>query len=65
MLKRILPHICIIISVMMLVFYVIDRVNSAMSFINNDIFKTLLLFYCIVVIASSVYLIASNRRRKK
>lgn len=65
MLKRVLPHICIIISVMMLVFYVIDRVNSAMSFIDNDIFKTLLLFYCIVVIASSVYLIASNRRRKK
>ena len=65
MLKRVLPHICIIISVMMLVFYVIDRVNSAMSFIDNDIFKTLLLFYCIVVIASSVYLIADNRRRKK
>lgn len=65
MLKRVLPHICIIISVMMLVFYVIDQVNSAMSFIDNDIFKTLLLFYCIVVIASSVYLIASNRRRKK
>ncbi len=62
MFKKILPHICIIISVMMLVFYVIDRFNSAMNFIDNDIFKTLLLIYIVVAIASSVYLIADNRR---
>lgn len=62
MLKKVLPHLCIVISVMMLVFYSIDRVNSAMNFIDNDIFKTLLVIYSILVIASSVYLIADNRR---
>ena len=65
MLKKVLPHICIIISVMMLTFYVIDRVNSAMSFLNNDIFKNLLLVYCLAVIATSIFLIAYNRRSRK
>jgi hypothetical protein len=62
MLKRILPHICIVISVMMLVIYVIDQLNSAMNFIGNSLFKTLLLIYSIAVMATSVYLIADNRR---
>ena len=62
--KKVLPHICIIISFMMLTLYVIDRVNGAMNFIDNDIFKSLLLVYCITVIITSVFLIADNRRRK-
>ena len=62
--KKVLPHICIIISFMMLTLYVIDRVNGAMNFIDNDIFKSLLLVYCITVILTSVFLIADNRRRK-
>jgi hypothetical protein len=62
MLKKTLPHICIIISVMMLTFFVIDQVNGAMNFINNNIFKGLLLVYCIAVIATAVFLIVDNRR---
>jgi hypothetical protein len=50
---------------MMIVLYVIDQVNNAMSFINNDIFKTLLLVYSIIVIVSSIYLIAENRRHNR
>lgn len=63
--KRILPHICIIISVMMIVFYVIDQINSAMNFINNDIYKTLLLVYSIIVIVSSIFMIVENRRHSR
>ena len=64
MLKKILPHLCIIISLMMLTFFVIDQFNSAMAFINNDITKWLLAVYCVLVIATSIYLIADNRRRR-
>lgn len=64
MLKKILPHLCIIISFMMLTFFVIDQFNSAMAFINNDITKWLLAVYCVLVIATSIYLIAENRRRR-
>ncbi len=62
MVKKLLPHFCIILSVMFMVFYFIDQVNSAMNFINNDITKTLLLIQCISVIMLSIIVIAQNRR---
>jgi len=63
MLKRVLPHLCLVISVMMLVLFSIDRVNEAMSFIGNDVFDILLLIYSLTAIPTSIYLIADNRRR--
>lgn len=47
---------------MMLVFYTIDRYNSAMNFINNDIFKSLLMIFSILVILSSFLTIRDHRR---
>lgn len=63
MFKRVVPHLCLVISVMMLVLFVIDRVNEAMNFIGNDVFDILLLLYCLTAIPTAVYLIADNRRR--
>jgi len=63
MFKRVIPHLCLVISVMMLVLFVIDRVNEAMNFIGNDVFDILLLLYCLTAIPTAVYLIADNRRR--
>ena len=63
MLRIVLPHLCIILSLMMLTFFVIDQVNQAMSFIDNPIFKGLLVAYSVIVIVTSIYLIADNRRR--
>lgn len=62
MIKRALPHICLVIALMMLVFYIIDRYNSAMNFINNDIFKMLLLIFSLLVIVSSFLTIRDHRR---
>ena len=63
MLRRILPHVSIVMCNMYIVFYLIDRVNSAMAFINNGITKALLLVMCIISIMNSVYLISDERRR--
>ncbi|MDD3243735.1 MAG: hypothetical protein PHD32_08440 [Eubacteriales bacterium] len=65
MLRKIIPHATIILATMMLVFFCIDRVNTAMAFINNDITKWLLCLFSICAIATSVYLIASDRRRRR
>lgn len=62
MIKRALPHICLVIGLMMLVFYTIDRYNSAMNFINNDIFKMLLLVFSLLVIVSAILTIRDHRR---
>lgn len=63
MLRKILPHCAIIISAMYLVFFCIDRVNTAMAFINNDMTKVLLLILCVISVINAVLLIADDRKR--
>lgn len=63
MLRKYLPHAAIILSGMYLVFFLIDRVNSAMAFINNPITKRLILALCAIACLESVWLIRDERRK--
>ena len=47
-LRRLLPHAAILICNMYIVFFLIDRVNNAMNFIDNRLTKGLLLALCVV-----------------
>lgn len=62
--KRILgffPHLTIIISLMILTFFVTDRFNTAMAFINHSMTKRLLVVY---LICYAVCLLDLIRRAK-
>ena len=63
MLRKLLPHVAIVLSGMYVVFFLIDRVNSAMAFINNDITKWLLLVLCAVSSLMAAILIGDERGR--
>ncbi len=63
MLRKILPHAAIILSMMYFVFFCIDRVNSAMAFINNDITKWLLVILGVISIYDAVLLIVGDQKR--
>ena len=63
MLRKILPHAAIILSIMYFVFFCIDRVNSAMAFINNDITKWLLVILGVISIYDAVLLIVGDQKR--
>ena len=65
MVRKLLPHAVIIISMMYFVFFFIDKVNTAMNFINNPLTKGLLFALCVLSIAQSVMLIGDNRRRER
>ena len=56
-----IPHILTVLSLMMITFYITDRQNRAMAFINNDITKALLLVMSVLVLIESVYLIVHLR----
>ena len=62
MFRKIFPHTAIIISLMYLIFFGIDRVNAAMNFINNDMTKWLLVALAVISIANAVTVIALDRR---
>ncbi len=63
-LRDILPHGAIILSLMMIVFYILDQFNDAMAFINNRITKSLLLILSLVSIINAINLIAYHRRHR-
>ncbi len=60
--KKILPHISIILAGMMLTFVIIDNFNNARGLVNNDATKALLLIFTIISIVVSVMLIRRQRR---
>ncbi|MDD5016605.1 MAG: hypothetical protein PHO15_00725 [Eubacteriales bacterium] len=64
MIRKIIPHICIAISVMIIVFYIINIYNDAMGFLRGTVFETLLLIFCAVSITTSVMLLVQNERRE-
>jgi len=65
MLKKLIPHVCIIISLLMITFFILDIFNPGMNFVGNDIFKILLAVYGVVTLIASGYLIAYNTKKKK
>jgi hypothetical protein len=62
---KLLPHVGIILSGMLIVFFVVDRFNSAMGFFDNDAAKILICALGVVSIANSILLIAHQRRLER
>ena len=58
-----LYHITLILALMYIVFFCIDRVNTAMMFINNDITKWLLLVMSVLTIFNTLQFIFAERER--
>ncbi|MDD4797773.1 MAG: hypothetical protein PHO66_08405 [Eubacteriales bacterium] len=65
MLRKAVPHATIILSIMMMVFFIIDRVNTAFAALNNDISDWLLAGLCVCAATTAVYLIIFERRHRR
>ena len=65
MVKKILPHICIVLSLAMLTFLIADQFNSAMAFINNQGTKIIMMIFSVLVLLLSLIIIADDRLRNK
>lgn len=63
--RKLLPQATIVLSNMFIVFFIFDKFNPAMGFINNNISKTLLLIFCILSTLSCILLIASDRKKER
>lgn len=60
--KRFIPHLTIILSVMTLVFFVIDRFNEIMGFMTSELSKWVFALLALCAIITSVCLIIENFR---
>ena len=64
-LYKILPHINLVLSLMMLVIFVVNSINPMMTFLRGDEFETALIVLIAVGIISSVAAIAHNAKCEK
>ena len=63
--KKILNHSAIILSLFYLTLFVIDKINSAMQFIENDITKTIILVLAAVSTVNAIIAISADRKKRK
>ncbi len=61
--ETLLTHATIVLSVVFLVFFVIDRFNPAMEFIGSELSDWLLCAFCVCAFLSSVLAAVSLYRR--
>lgn len=58
---KLIPHIIFILSIMIIVFLILDNFNPLMDFVNNSITHYLLYALCILSLILSIYLIGKNK----
>ncbi len=61
--KKLLAHANVVLSGMILTLLLIDRVNSAMQFIDNELTKYLLFALCAVSLLAGIALLAQKKHR--
>ncbi len=64
-LRTLLPHVGIILSLMFITLFIVDKFNGAMNFLGNDISKALLLLFSLVSVGNSCFLIHQNRKQAR
>lgn len=60
--KRAAPHLTIVLGLMTLTFFVIDRFNTAMAFMTSELSKWVFMLLAIFAIFSSVLLVGFHWR---
>lgn len=65
MFKRILPHLCIVFSLMYLVLLILNIYNPYMGFISGVTSLWCLAVFCIIALATSITLIFTDRHNRK
>lgn len=60
MIKKLIPHICIILSLFIITYVILNEFNP--SFFSRGFFKVTLLIFSVSAIIASGFLIGYNRR---
>lgn len=60
---RSIPHITIILSVMFIIFWILDKYNPMMSFITSDLSNALLLVFCISSMITAIVAVVLERKK--
>ena len=62
MLRRILPHICIVLSLTVLVLLILNLYNPFMGFLSSAVSLWFLFALCLAALATAILLVRTDRR---
>ena len=62
MLRRILPHICIVLSLTVLVLLILNLYNPFMGFLSSAVSICFLFALCLSALATAILLVWTDRR---
>lgn len=65
LLDKLLPHVAIVIAGMLVVFFLIDRVNKPMAFMTNEFHKRITFALALMAIYLAVRRISAQRRAER
>ena len=65
LIKKLLPHVAIVLAGMLIVFFVIDRVNKPMGFMTNEFHKRITFVLALLSIYFAVQIISVQRRMER
>jgi len=63
--KKIIPHIAIILTAMMVTLFILDYLNPLMGFLSRDMSKAVIVLWIISLVATVICIVTSIIRRKK
>ena len=65
MLRKVLPHICLVFSVVFLVLMILNAYNPYIGFLSGTVFLCFLIVFCLSAFATALVLIVSDRRNDR
>lgn len=65
LLDRLLPHVAIVLSGMLVVFFLIDRVNKPMAFMTNEFHKRAVFALALMAIYLAARRVSAQRRAER
>lgn len=65
LIDKLLPHVAVVLSGMLVVFFLIDRVNKPMAFMTNEFHKRITFVLAILAIYLAVRRISAMRRAER
>lgn len=65
LLDKLLPHVAIVIAGMLVVFFLIDRVNKPMAFMTNEFHKRIVFVLALMAIYLAARRISAQRRAER
>ncbi len=63
--KKIIPHLCIILTLMMITLFILNYLNPLMGFLSREMSKAVITLWIVSLVATAICIITNFIAKKK